>query len=79
MQKRSVIAVLTVVVGLLLSSVPLFAQAAQGANAGPNTAIDTHIKLLREELSSERKQCITGLSMTNTQPKSGRSAMPAWR
>jgi hypothetical protein len=44
MQKKSVAAVLTVVGGLLLSSVPMFAQ---GANAGPNTATDTDIKLLR--------------------------------
>ena len=58
MQKKRVIAVLTVVVGLLLSSVPLFAQAVQGAGAGPNTAIDTDIKLLREDVRSERKQFV---------------------
>jgi hypothetical protein len=55
MQKKSVVAVLAVVGALLLSSVPLFAQ---GANAGPNTAIDTDIKLLREDVRSERNQFV---------------------
>jgi hypothetical protein len=39
----SVVAVLTVVCGLLLSSVPLFAQAGQAANFGANAAIETDI------------------------------------
>ena len=56
MQKKSVVAVLAVVGALLLSSVPLFAQAAQGA--GPNDPIDTDIKLLREDVRSERKQFV---------------------
>jgi hypothetical protein len=68
MQKKSVVAVLTVVGGLLLSSVPLFAQAAQDTNASPNTAIDTEIKLLREDVRSERKQLVAAnLSLTDTE------------
>jgi hypothetical protein len=58
MQKSSVVAVLSVVGGLLLSSVPLFAQADQAANPGANTAIDTDIRLLREDVRSERKQLV---------------------
>ena len=50
MQKRSAVAVRTVVGALLLSSVPMFAQ---GANAGSNTATETDIKLLREDIRSE--------------------------
>jgi hypothetical protein len=55
MQKKSVVAVLTVVGALLLSSVPMFAQS---ANAGANTASDTDIKLLREDIRSERKRLV---------------------
>jgi hypothetical protein len=58
MQKRGVVAILALMGGLLLSSIPLFAQADQGANPGPNTAIDTDIKLLREDVRSERKQLV---------------------
>jgi len=65
MQKKNVIAVLTVAVGLLLSSIPLFAQ---DANAGPNTAIDRDIKLFREDVRSERKQLVAAnLPLTDTE------------
>ena len=65
MQKKSVIAVLTVAVGLLLSSIPLFAQ---DANAGPNTAIDRNIKLFREDVRSESKQLVAAnLPLTDTE------------
>jgi hypothetical protein len=68
MQKRSVVAVLTVVGGLLLSSVPQFAQADQAANPGANTAIDTDIRLLREDVRSERKQLVAAnLPLTDTE------------
>jgi hypothetical protein len=68
MKKKSVVAVLTVVSGLLLSSVPLLAQATQDANASPNIAIDTQIKLLREDVRSERKQLVAAnLSLTDTE------------
>jgi hypothetical protein len=53
MQKKRVVAVLTVVGALLLSSVPMFAQA-----AGSNTASETDIKLLREDIRSERKRLV---------------------
>ena len=63
--KKSVIAVLTVAVGLLLSSIPLFAQ---DANAGPNTAIDRDIELFREDVRSERKQLVAAnLPLTATE------------
>jgi Spy/CpxP family protein refolding chaperone len=66
MQKKSAVAVLAVVGALLLSSVPLFAQAAQGA--GPNDPIDTDIKLLREDVRSERKQFVAAnLPLTDTE------------
>ena len=58
MQKRIVVAVLTVVGGLLLSGVPLFAQSDQSANTGANTSIDTDIRLLREDVRSERQQLV---------------------
>ena len=68
MQKRSVVAVLTVVGGLLLSGVPLFAQADQAANPGANTAIETDIRLLREDVRSERKQIVAAnLLLTDTE------------
>jgi hypothetical protein len=68
MKKKSAVVVLTVVGGLLLSSVPLFAQAAQDANASPNAAIDTEIKLLREDVRSERKQLVAAnLPLTDTE------------
>jgi len=69
MQKRSVVAVVTVVGGLLLSSnVALFAQADQAANPGANTAIETDIKLLREDVRSERRQLVAAnLPLTATE------------
>ncbi|MGC1168845.1 MAG: hypothetical protein WA886_08080 [Candidatus Acidiferrales bacterium] len=68
MQKKSVVAVLIVVGGLLLSSVPLFAQTAEGANAGSNATIDTDIKLFREDVRSERKQLVAAnLPLTDTE------------
>ena len=64
MQKKSVVAVLTVVGALLLSSVPMFAQ----ANAGANTASDTDIKLLREDIRSERKRLVAAnMPLTDTE------------
>ena len=67
MQKKSLLAVLIV----LLSSVPMFAQAAQaspGDSAGPNSATDTDIKLLREDIRSERKQIVAAnLPLTDTE------------
>ncbi len=65
MQKKSVLAVLTVVGALLLSSVPMFAQA---ASAGSNTASDTDIKLLREDIRSERKRLVAAnMPLTDTE------------
>ena len=65
MQTKSVLAVLTVVGGLLLSSVPLFAQ---DANASSKTSIETDIKLLREDVRSERKQLVAAnLTLTDTE------------
>ncbi len=64
MQKKSVVAAFTLV-GLLLSSAPLFAQ---GGNAGGNTSLDTDIKLLREDVRSERKQLVAAnLTLTDTE------------
>ena len=65
MQKKSVVAVLTVVGALLLSSEPMFAQ---GANAGSNTASETDIKLLREDIRSERKRLVAAnMPLTDTE------------
>ena len=65
MQKKSVVAVLIVVGALLLSSVPMFAQ---GANAGSNTATETDIKLLREDIRSERKRLVAAnMPLTDTE------------
>ena len=65
MQTKSVLAVLTVVGGLLLFSVPLFAQ---DANASSKTSIETDIKLLREDVRSERKQLVAAnLTLTDTE------------
>jgi len=61
MQKKSLIAVLIVASASLLSGVPSFAQSAgatTGTDAGPNTATDTDIKLLREDIRSERIRLI---------------------
>jgi hypothetical protein len=63
MQKKRVLAVLTVVGALLLSSVPMFAQA-----AGSNTASETDIKLLREDIRSERKRLVAAnMPLTDTE------------
>ena len=71
MQKKNPIAVLIVVSALLLSTLPTFAQAATdspGANAGPNGATDTDIKLLREDIRAERKRIVAAnLPLTDTE------------
>ncbi len=68
MRKKSVVAVLNVVGALLMSSVPMFAQVAQGANAGPKTATDTDIKLLQEDIRSERVRLVAAnLPLTDTE------------
>jgi hypothetical protein len=82
MQTKSVVAVLMVVGGLLLSSVPLFAQ---DANAGSKTSIETDIKLLREDVRSERKQLVAAnLTLTDTEatkfwPIYDQYAAEAWK
>jgi hypothetical protein len=64
MQKKSLVAVLIVVGALLLSSVPMFAQAASGST----TASDTDIKLLREDIRSERKRLVAAnMPLTDTE------------
>jgi hypothetical protein len=63
MQKKNAVAVLTVVGALLLSSVPMFAQ-----GAGSNTATETDIKLLREDIRSERKRLVAAnMPLTETE------------
>ena len=53
---------------LLSSNVALFAQADQAANPGANTAIETDIRLLREDVRSERKQIVAAnLLLTDTE------------
>jgi hypothetical protein len=85
MQKRSVVAVVTVVGGLLLSSIPLFAQADQAANPGVSPAIETDIRLLREDIRSERKQLVAAnLPLTDTEatkfwPIYDQYAAEAWK
>lgn len=85
MQKRIVVAVLTVVGGLLLSSVPLFAQADQTVNSGVSPAIETDIRLLREDVRSERKQLVAAnLTLTDTEatkfwPIYDQYAAEAWK
>ena len=65
MPKKSAVAILTVVGALLLSSVPMFAQA---ADAGSNTATETDIKLLREDIRSERKRLVAAnMPLTETE------------
>ena len=61
MQKKSILAVLIVASAMLLTSVPMFAQAAQtvpGAGAPPKAASDQDIQLLREDLRSSKKQLV---------------------
>jgi hypothetical protein len=85
MQRRSLVAVLAVVSGLLLSSVPLFAQADQAANSGVSPAIETDIRLLREDVRSERKQLVAAnLTLTDTEatkfwPIYDQYAAEAWK
>jgi hypothetical protein len=57
MQKKSVVVALIVVGALLLCSVPTYAQTAQ-SNAASNTATDTDLKLLREDIRSERVRLV---------------------
>lgn len=68
MQKRSFVAVLVVASGLLLSSIPMFAQEAQtgrGASAPPHTVTDQDIEMLRADIRAQRKE-ITAQNMTLT-------------
>ena len=69
MQKKSIVTVLIVASALLLSSVSMFAQAAQtvpGGTAGaPKAASDQDIQMLREDIRAQRKQ-ITAANMTLT-------------
>jgi hypothetical protein len=68
MQKKSLVAVLILASALLLSSVPMFAQAAQsvpGAAATPHSVTDQDIQMLREDIRSQRKQ-ITAANLTLT-------------
>jgi hypothetical protein len=58
MQKKSLIAILIVASASLLSGVPMFAQASPGADAGPSAATETDIKLLREDIRSERVRLV---------------------
>jgi hypothetical protein len=64
MPKKSVVAVLTVVGTLLPSSVPMFAQV---ANSGSNTASETDIKLLREDIRSEKRLVAANMPLTDTE------------
>jgi hypothetical protein len=54
MQKKSLIAVLIVASASLLSSVPMFGQSSPSAEAGSSAATETDLKLLREDIRSER-------------------------
>ena len=68
MKKKSFVAVLIVASGLLLSSVPIFAQAAQsapGATAPPHSVTDQDIEMLRQDIRAQRKE-ITAQNMTLT-------------
>ena len=61
MKKKSFAAVLTVASALLLSSVPVFAQAAQSAPAAgaqAQASLDQDIQLLREDVQSGKKQVV---------------------
>lgn len=67
MQRRNVIAVLILASALILSSNPMHAQNAQ-ASAGSSVASDTDIKLLREDIRSERKRLVAAnLPLNNTE------------
>jgi len=60
MQKKSIVAVLMLGSALLLSSVPMFAQAAQSApaSAQPKASLDQDIQLLRQDVQSGKKQVV---------------------
>lgn len=67
MQNKGVVVILLVASTLWLS-VPIFAQAAQSAKSGPAAATDTDIKLLREDIRSERKRLVAAnLPLTATE------------
>ena len=63
MQKKSIVATLVVAAAMALTSVPLFAQAAQ--SAPPNTVTDKDIEMLREDIRAQRKE-ITAQNMNLT-------------
>ena len=65
MQKKIIVAVLIVAGALMLSGVPVFAQAAPAANAQPQAASDQDIQALRHDLRAQRKE-ITAQNMTLT-------------
>ena len=65
MQKKSLVAVLIVASALLLSSVPMFAQAAQSASGQPQAASDQDIEALRADIRAQRKE-LTAQNMTLT-------------
>jgi len=63
MQKKSIVATLVVAAAMALTSVPMFAQAAQ--SAPPNTVTDKDIEMLREDIRAQRKE-ITAQNMNLT-------------
>jgi Spy/CpxP family protein refolding chaperone len=63
MQKRSVVALLVIAFAMTLTSVPMFAQAAQ--SAPPNSVTDKDIEMLREDIRAQRKE-ITAQNMNLT-------------
>jgi Spy/CpxP family protein refolding chaperone len=68
MQKKTVVAVLVAACALLLSNVPVFAQAAQSApeaSAPPHSVTDQDIEMLRKDIRAQRKE-ITAQNMTLT-------------
>src|SRR5664279_5296723 len=68
MRKKNVVAVLVVASALLLSSVPMFAQAAKSAPAAsalPQAASAQDIQMLRPDIRAQRKE-ITAQNMTLT-------------
>jgi Spy/CpxP family protein refolding chaperone len=68
MQKKSIVTVLIIASALLLSSVPMFAQAAQtapGASTQPHSVTDQDIEMLRADIRAQRKE-ITAQNMTLT-------------
>ena len=70
MQKKSLIAILIVASASLLYGVPMFAQASPGADAGPSAATETDIKLLREDIRSERVRLVAAnLPLNDTEAR----------